>query len=164
MAIILHGLQVQWQPEFHRFLRFKIVAITSFCRGFEINSLGRSWLVFRLFHGAGFSCQCQIQSSGLSNLGQEDFCRTYFLLKVFMHNYRMSNNFWEMSLCSIPGSAVCAYDMLDIASVFTGRFKEQKSPDSTWTPVPDERVPKPRYVSCTVILFCSFIQATEAFW
>ncbi|KAK2118210.1 Semaphorin-6A [Saguinus oedipus] len=48
----------------------------------------------------------------------------------------------------IPGSAVCAYDMLDIASVFTGRFKEQKSPDSTWTPVPDERVPKPRPGCC----------------
>lgn len=80
-----------------------------------------------------------------------------------MYNCRMSNNFWEMSLCSIPGSAVCAYDMLDIANVFTGRFKEQKSPDSTWTPVPDERVPKPRYVSYVVILFSSFIQATEAF-
>lgn len=52
----------------------------------------------------------------------------------------------EMLCYSIPGSAVCAYDMLDIANVFTGRFKEQKSPDSTWTPVPDERVPKPRYV------------------
>ncbi|XP_048358808.1 semaphorin-6A isoform X2 [Sphaerodactylus townsendi] len=49
---------------------------------------------------------------------------------------------------SIPGSAVCAYDMLDIANVFTGRFKEQKSPDSIWTPVPDERVPKPRPGSC----------------
>ncbi|XP_012583400.1 PREDICTED: semaphorin-6A isoform X3 [Condylura cristata] len=49
---------------------------------------------------------------------------------------------------SIPGSAVCAYDMHDIASVFTGRFKEQKSPDSTWTPVPDERVPKPRPGCC----------------
>ncbi|XP_009698731.1 PREDICTED: semaphorin-6A isoform X5 [Cariama cristata] len=49
---------------------------------------------------------------------------------------------------SIPGSAVCAYDMLDIANVFTGRFKEQKSPDSTWTPVPDERVPKPRPGYC----------------
>ncbi|XP_075582233.1 semaphorin-6A isoform X3 [Pelecanus crispus] len=49
---------------------------------------------------------------------------------------------------SIPGSAVCAYDMLDVANVFTGRFKEQKSPDSTWTPVPDERVPKPRPGSC----------------
>ena len=53
---------------------------------------------------------------------------------------------YEMFCYSIPGSAVCAYDMLDIANVFTGRFKEQKSPDSTWTPVPDERVPKPRYV------------------
>ncbi|XP_074851086.1 semaphorin-6A isoform X3 [Carettochelys insculpta] len=49
---------------------------------------------------------------------------------------------------SIPGSAVCAYDMVDIANVFTGRFKEQKSPDSTWTPVPDERVPKPRPGCC----------------
>ncbi|KAI5936119.1 Semaphorin-6A [Manis javanica] len=49
---------------------------------------------------------------------------------------------------SIPGSAVCAYDMLDIANVFTGRFKEQKSPDSTWTPVPDERVPRPRPGCC----------------
>ncbi|XP_029426937.1 semaphorin-6A isoform X2 [Rhinatrema bivittatum] len=49
---------------------------------------------------------------------------------------------------SIPGSAVCAYDMTDIANVFTGRFKEQKSPDSTWTPVPDERVPKPRPGCC----------------
>ncbi|XP_054550484.1 semaphorin-6A isoform X3 [Talpa occidentalis] len=49
---------------------------------------------------------------------------------------------------SIPGSAVCAYDMHDIATVFTGRFKEQKSPDSTWTPVPDERVPKPRPGCC----------------
>ncbi|XP_058916991.1 semaphorin-6A isoform X4 [Kogia breviceps] len=49
---------------------------------------------------------------------------------------------------SIPGSAVCAYDMHDVATVFTGRFKEQKSPDSTWTPVPDERVPKPRPGCC----------------
>uniref|UniRef100_A0A8B9RGJ3 Semaphorin 6A n=1 Tax=Astyanax mexicanus TaxID=7994 RepID=A0A8B9RGJ3_ASTMX len=40
---------------------------------------------------------------------------------------------------SIPGSAVCAYDMADIATAFTGRFKEQKSPDSTWTPVPEEK-------------------------
>ncbi|XP_076859613.1 LOW QUALITY PROTEIN: semaphorin-6A [Brachyhypopomus gauderio] len=49
---------------------------------------------------------------------------------------------------SIPGSAVCAYDMADIAAAFTGRFKEQKSPDSTWTPVPEERVPKPRPGCC----------------
>ncbi|NP_956286.1 semaphorin-6A precursor [Danio rerio] len=49
---------------------------------------------------------------------------------------------------SIPGSAVCAYDMSEIALAFTGRFKEQKSPDSTWTPVPEERVPKPRPGVC----------------
>ncbi|XP_069745986.1 semaphorin-6A isoform X3 [Narcine bancroftii] len=49
---------------------------------------------------------------------------------------------------SIPGSAVCAYDMEDIATVFSGRFKEQKSSDSTWTPVPEDRVPKPRPGSC----------------
>ncbi|XP_058245064.1 semaphorin-6A isoform X2 [Hemibagrus wyckioides] len=49
---------------------------------------------------------------------------------------------------SIPGSAVCAYDMADIATAFTGRFKEQKSPESTWTPVPEEKVPKPRPGCC----------------
>uniref|UniRef100_A0A8B9JIY6 Sema domain-containing protein n=1 Tax=Astyanax mexicanus TaxID=7994 RepID=A0A8B9JIY6_ASTMX len=45
---------------------------------------------------------------------------------------------------SIPGSAVCAFDMQQLARVFEGRFKEQKSPESIWTPVPDELVPKPR--------------------
>uniref|UniRef100_A0A8C5N722 Sema domain-containing protein n=1 Tax=Gouania willdenowi TaxID=441366 RepID=A0A8C5N722_GOUWI len=49
---------------------------------------------------------------------------------------------------SIPGSAVCAYDMAEVANTFTGRFKEQKSPDSTWTPFPEERVPKPRPGNC----------------
>ncbi|CAK6950672.1 semaphorin-6A isoform X1 [Scomber scombrus] len=49
---------------------------------------------------------------------------------------------------SIPGSAVCAYDMADVANTFTGRFKEQKSPDSTWTPFPEEKVPKPRPGNC----------------
>uniref|UniRef100_A0A1A7YFF0 Semaphorin-6A n=1 Tax=Iconisemion striatum TaxID=60296 RepID=A0A1A7YFF0_9TELE len=49
---------------------------------------------------------------------------------------------------SIPGSAVCAYDMAEVAHTFTGRFKEQKSPDSTWTPFPEEKVPKPRPGSC----------------
>uniref|UniRef100_A0AAV2MRP2 Sema domain-containing protein n=2 Tax=Knipowitschia caucasica TaxID=637954 RepID=A0AAV2MRP2_KNICA len=47
---------------------------------------------------------------------------------------------------SIPGSAVCAYDMAEVANTFTGRFKEQKSPDSTWTPFPEDKVPKPRYM------------------
>lgn len=45
---------------------------------------------------------------------------------------------------SIPGSAVCAFDMEQLARVFDGRFKEQKSPESIWTPVPDEVIPKPR--------------------
>lgn len=35
--------------------------------------------------------------------------------------------------------------MQQLAHVFEGRFKEQKSPESIWTPVPDEAVPKPRY-------------------
>lgn len=46
---------------------------------------------------------------------------------------------------SIPGSAVCVFDMQQLAHVFEGRFKEQKSPESIWTPVSDEAVPKPRY-------------------
>uniref|UniRef100_A0A3B5LQF7 Sema domain, transmembrane domain (TM), and cytoplasmic domain, (semaphorin) 6Bb n=1 Tax=Xiphophorus couchianus TaxID=32473 RepID=A0A3B5LQF7_9TELE len=44
---------------------------------------------------------------------------------------------------NIPGSAVCAFDMEQLAAVFDGRFKEQKSPESIWTPVPDELIPKP---------------------
>ncbi|XP_034050183.1 sema domain, transmembrane domain (TM), and cytoplasmic domain, (semaphorin) 6D, like isoform X4 [Thalassophryne amazonica] len=49
---------------------------------------------------------------------------------------------------SIPGSAVCAFSMVDIEKVFLGRFKEQKSPDSVWTPFPEEKLPKPRPGSC----------------
>ena len=45
---------------------------------------------------------------------------------------------------SIPGSAVCAFSMDDIEKVFKGRFKEQKTPDSVWTAVPEDKVPKPR--------------------
>ena len=45
---------------------------------------------------------------------------------------------------SIPGSAVCAFYMDDVERVFGGRFKEQKTSDSAWTPVPGEQVPKPR--------------------
>lgn len=45
---------------------------------------------------------------------------------------------------SIPGSAVCAFDMTQVAAVFEGRFREQKSPESIWTPVPEDMVPKPR--------------------
>ncbi|XP_041838050.1 sema domain, transmembrane domain (TM), and cytoplasmic domain, (semaphorin) 6D, like isoform X2 [Melanotaenia boesemani] len=49
---------------------------------------------------------------------------------------------------SIPGSAVCAFSMADIEKVFWGRFKEQKTPDSVWTPFPEEKLPKPRPGSC----------------
>ncbi|XP_051509857.1 semaphorin-6B-like isoform X2 [Myxocyprinus asiaticus] len=51
---------------------------------------------------------------------------------------------------SIPGSAVCAFDMEQLAGIFDGRFKEQKSPESIWTPVPDEFVPKPRPGGCAI--------------
>ncbi|XP_077169124.1 semaphorin-6A-like [Paroedura picta] len=49
---------------------------------------------------------------------------------------------------SIPGSAVCAYDMHELDKAFSGRFKEQLSPFSIWTPVPGDQVPTPRPVSC----------------
>ncbi|KAM9093344.1 semaphorin-6D isoform 5-T6 [Megaptera novaeangliae] len=51
-------------------------------------------------------------------------------------------------LNSIPGSAVCAFSMDDIEKVFRGRFKEQKTPDSVWTAVPEDKVPKPRPGCC----------------
>ncbi|XP_062965674.1 semaphorin-6B isoform X3 [Cynocephalus volans] len=49
---------------------------------------------------------------------------------------------------SIPGSAVCAFDMTQVAAVFEGRFREQKSSDSIWTPVPEDQVPRPRPGCC----------------
>ncbi|XP_068586354.1 semaphorin-6D isoform X2 [Cebidichthys violaceus] len=49
---------------------------------------------------------------------------------------------------SIPGSAVCAFSMADIETVFMGRFKEQKTPDSVWTPFPEEKLPRPRPGCC----------------
>ncbi|KAK1896965.1 Semaphorin-6B [Dissostichus eleginoides] len=50
----------------------------------------------------------------------------------------------------IHSSAVCAFDMEQLASVFEGRFKEQKSSESIWTPVPDDFIPKPRPGGCAV--------------
>uniref|UniRef100_A0A4W4H9F5 Sema domain-containing protein n=1 Tax=Electrophorus electricus TaxID=8005 RepID=A0A4W4H9F5_ELEEL len=49
---------------------------------------------------------------------------------------------------SITGSAVCAFYMDDVERVFSGKFKEQRTSESAWTPVPDEQVPKPRPGSC----------------
>ncbi|XP_077324578.1 semaphorin-6D isoform X3 [Lithobates pipiens] len=51
-------------------------------------------------------------------------------------------------LNSIPGSAVCAFTMDDIEKAFRARFKEQKTPDSVWTAVPEDKVPKPRPGCC----------------
>ncbi|XP_058012315.1 semaphorin-6D isoform X6 [Ahaetulla prasina] len=51
-------------------------------------------------------------------------------------------------LNSIPGSAVCAFNMEDIEKAFKGRFKEQKTPDSVWTAVPEDKVPRPRPGCC----------------
>nr|XP_023657008.1 semaphorin-6D-like isoform X2 [Paramormyrops kingsleyae] len=49
---------------------------------------------------------------------------------------------------SITGSAVCTFYMDDIEKAFGGKFKEQRSSESAWTPVPEEQVPKPRPGSC----------------
>ncbi|KAM8876944.1 semaphorin-6D isoform 2-T3 [Synchiropus picturatus] len=49
---------------------------------------------------------------------------------------------------SIPGSAVCAFSMADIEKVFMGRFKEQKTADSVWTPFPEDKLPSPRPGCC----------------
>uniref|UniRef100_A0A8D2PML7 Semaphorin 6D n=1 Tax=Zosterops lateralis melanops TaxID=1220523 RepID=A0A8D2PML7_ZOSLA len=77
--------------------------------------------------------------------------------------------------CSVPGDSFFYFDVLqsitdiieingvptvvgvfttqlnsmdDIEKVFKGRFKEQKTPDSVWTAVPEDKVPKPRPGCC----------------
>uniref|UniRef100_A0A8D0KMA4 Sema domain-containing protein n=1 Tax=Salvator merianae TaxID=96440 RepID=A0A8D0KMA4_SALMN len=49
---------------------------------------------------------------------------------------------------SIPGSALCAFRMLEINQVFSGAFKEQQSSTSVWKAVPDDKVPTPRPGAC----------------
>ncbi|XP_072261158.1 semaphorin-6B isoform X5 [Pyxicephalus adspersus] len=49
---------------------------------------------------------------------------------------------------SIQGSAVCIFDMEQVALIFSGRFKEQRTPDSIWTPMAEELVPSPRPGCC----------------
>ncbi|XP_064355208.1 semaphorin-6C isoform X2 [Dromaius novaehollandiae] len=49
---------------------------------------------------------------------------------------------------SIPGSAVCAFYLADVERAFEGRFQEQRGSDGAWTPVPEERVPRPRPGCC----------------
>ncbi|XP_063001786.1 semaphorin-6C isoform X2 [Elgaria multicarinata webbii] len=52
---------------------------------------------------------------------------------------------------SITGSAVCAFYMDEVERVFNGKFKEQKNADAAWTPIPEEKVPKPRPGCCAGI-------------
>ncbi|KAM4690750.1 semaphorin-6C [Rhinophrynus dorsalis] len=49
---------------------------------------------------------------------------------------------------SITGSGVCAFYMEDIEKVFNGKFKEQKTTESAWTAIPEEKVPTPRPGCC----------------
>ncbi|KAK6309077.1 hypothetical protein J4Q44_G00205400 [Coregonus suidteri] len=69
---------------------------------------------------------------------------------ISMHGRDIILGVFSTPANSIPGSAVCAFDMEQLAGVFDGRFKEQKSPESIWTPVPDELIPKPRPGGCAV--------------
>ncbi|XP_077170977.1 semaphorin-6A-like [Paroedura picta] len=49
---------------------------------------------------------------------------------------------------SIPGSAVCAFDMEDIKNVFKGSFKKQMDYNTIWTSVHEDDVPSPRPGTC----------------
>ncbi|XP_053330729.1 semaphorin-6C isoform X2 [Spea bombifrons] len=49
---------------------------------------------------------------------------------------------------SITGSGVCAFYMDDIEKAFNGKFKEQKTTESAWTPIPEDKVPNPRPGCC----------------
>lgn len=49
--------------------------------------------------------------------------------------------------CSIPGSAVCAFYLADVERAFEGPFAEPRGATGTWVPVPEDRVPRPRYPS-----------------
>ncbi|ALC38992.1 Sema-1a [Drosophila busckii] len=49
---------------------------------------------------------------------------------------------------SIPGSAVCAFALQDIADTFEGQFKEQSGLNSNWLPVNNAKVPDPRPGAC----------------
>ncbi|KAM6434486.1 semaphorin-6C isoform 2-T3 [Liasis olivaceus] len=49
---------------------------------------------------------------------------------------------------SITGSAVCAFYMDEVERVFSGRFKEQKNAEAGWTPISEDKVPKPRPGCC----------------
>ncbi|XP_048374785.1 semaphorin-6C [Sphaerodactylus townsendi] len=64
---------------------------------------------------------------------------------------------------SITGSAVCAFYMDEVERVFSGKFKEQKNADSAWSPIPEEKVPKPRPGSCAGVGQASSYKASSEF-
>ncbi|NXV73369.1 SEM6C protein, partial [Atlantisia rogersi] len=49
---------------------------------------------------------------------------------------------------SIPGSAVCAFYLADMEQAFEGPFAEPRGAAGTWTPVPEDKVPRPRPGCC----------------
>ncbi|NXW09195.1 SEM6C protein, partial [Fregetta grallaria] len=48
----------------------------------------------------------------------------------------------------IPGSAVCAFYLADVERAFEGPFAEPRGAAGTWTPMPEDRVPRPRPGCC----------------
>ncbi|XP_044305001.1 semaphorin-6C [Varanus komodoensis] len=64
---------------------------------------------------------------------------------------------------SIMGSAVCAFYMDEVERVFDGKFKEQKNADAAWTPIPEEKVPKPRPGCCAGIGRASAFKTSNDF-
>ncbi|XP_060125532.1 semaphorin-6C isoform X2 [Zootoca vivipara] len=64
---------------------------------------------------------------------------------------------------SITGSAVCAFYMDEVERVFNGKFKEQRNVDAAWTPIPEEKVPKPRPGCCAGIGKASSFKTSNSF-
>ncbi|XP_055857492.1 semaphorin-1A isoform X3 [Episyrphus balteatus] len=63
-------------------------------------------------------------------------------------NSKLIYGVFNTPINSIPGSAVCAFNLQDIADTFEGNFKEQSGINSNWLPVNSAKVPDPRPGSC----------------
>ncbi|XP_055903183.1 semaphorin-1A isoform X3 [Eupeodes corollae] len=63
-------------------------------------------------------------------------------------NSKLIYGVFNTPINSIPGSAVCAFNLQDIADTFEGNFKEQTGINSNWLPVNSAKVPDPRPGSC----------------